>query len=75
MTVSTASAGATGAEIVQAQKEYLLPSLLHMYSEPLTLVEGEGVRVRDAEGREYRICSAASSLLPWATAIRGSSTR
>ena len=53
MTVSTASAGATGAEIVQAQKEYLLPSLLHMYSEPLTLVEGEGVRVRDAEGREY----------------------
>ena len=53
MTVSTASTGATGAEIVQGQKEYLLPSMLHMYSEPLALVEGEGVRVRDAEGREY----------------------
>ena len=53
MTVSTVSAGATSAEIVGGQKEYLLPSLLHLYSEPLALVEGEGVRVRDAEGREY----------------------
>ena len=47
------SAGATSAEIVNGQNEYLLPSLLHMYSEPLALVEGEGVRVRDTEGREY----------------------
>ena len=53
MTVSTVSAGATSAEIVKGQQEYLLPSLLHMYSEPLALVEGEGVRVRDADGREY----------------------
>lgn len=75
MTVSTASAGATGAEIVQAQKEYLLPSLLHMYSEPLTLVEGEGVASGTPKGANTWICSAASSLLPWATAIRGSSTR
>jgi len=49
----TLSAGTTSAEIVQGQQEYLLPSLLHMYSEPLALVEGEGVRVRDADGREY----------------------
>lgn len=27
--------------------------MLHLYSEPLVLVEGEGVRVRDADGREY----------------------
>lgn len=53
MTVSMVDSGATSAEIVNGQNEYLLPSLLHMYSEPLALVEGEGVRVRDAEGREY----------------------
>ncbi len=53
MTAPTLDAGATSAEIVQGQREYLLPSLLHMYAEPLALVEGEGVRVRDADGREY----------------------
>jgi len=47
------AAGATSAEIVQGQREYLLPSMLHMYSEPMALVAGEGVRVCDAEGREY----------------------
>jgi 4-aminobutyrate aminotransferase-like enzyme len=49
----TIAAGATGAEIVQGQCEYLLPSMLHMYSEPLALVEADGVRVRDADGKEY----------------------
>jgi 4-aminobutyrate aminotransferase-like enzyme len=53
MTVPRLDVGATSAEIIQGQREYLLPSLLHMYSEPLALVEGEGVRVRDADGREY----------------------
>jgi len=43
----------TNAEIVQGQREYLLPAMLHMYSEPLALVEGKGVRVRDADGKEY----------------------
>jgi len=43
----------TNADIARAQREYLLPSMLHMYREPLPLVEGKGVRVRDADGREY----------------------
>jgi alanine-glyoxylate transaminase/(R)-3-amino-2-methylpropionate-pyruvate transaminase len=46
-------AGATSAETIRGQREYLLPSMLHMYEEPLVLTEGEGVRVRDPEGREY----------------------
>jgi len=45
--------GATGAEIVRGQRDLLLPSMLHLYEEPLPLVEGQGVRVRDADGREY----------------------
>jgi len=53
MTAPSRAAGATSAEIVRGQREYLLPSMLHMYSEPLSLVEGKGVRVKDAEGREY----------------------
>jgi 4-aminobutyrate aminotransferase-like enzyme len=43
----------SNADIVAGQREYLLPSMLHMYSEPLALAEGKGVRVRDADGREY----------------------
>ncbi|NCG34251.1 MAG: aminotransferase class III-fold pyridoxal phosphate-dependent enzyme [Proteobacteria bacterium] len=53
MTAPSLAAGAASAEIVHGQREYLLPSMLHMYSEPLSLVEGKGVRVKDAEGREY----------------------
>ncbi len=41
------------AEIVRGQQEYLLQAMLHMYDEPLALVEGKGVRVRDADGRDY----------------------
>jgi len=51
--MSTLSASPTNADIVAGQKEYLLPAMLHMYSEPLALVEGKGVRVRDADGKEY----------------------
>lgn len=43
----------TNAEIVAGQREYLLPAMLHLYDAPLPLVEGKGVRVRDADGREY----------------------
>jgi alanine-glyoxylate transaminase/(R)-3-amino-2-methylpropionate-pyruvate transaminase len=39
--------------IVQAQRELLIPAMLHMYSEPLPLVEGKGARVWDADGKEY----------------------
>jgi alanine-glyoxylate transaminase / (R)-3-amino-2-methylpropionate-pyruvate transaminase len=53
MTDSSTPTGVSRNEILEGQNEYLLPSLLHMYAEPLTLVEGDGVRVRDAEGREY----------------------
>jgi len=45
--------GVTSAETIHGQREYLLPSMLHLYKEPLVLVEGEGVRVRDPEGHEY----------------------
>ena len=45
--------GVTSAETIHGQREYLLPSMLHLYKEPLVLVDGEGVRVRDPEGHEY----------------------
>lgn len=51
--MSTHTTGMSNAEIVAGQREYLLPSMLHMYSEPLALAEGKGVRVRDADGKEY----------------------
>ena len=51
--MSTTTAGMSTAEIVAGQREYLLPSMLHMYSEPLALAEGKGVRVKDADGKEY----------------------
>jgi 4-aminobutyrate aminotransferase-like enzyme len=47
------SAHPTSAETVHGQQEFLLPSLLHLYETPLVLAEGDGVRVRDSEGREY----------------------
>lgn len=51
--MSIETAGATSADIIQGQREYLLPAMLHMYSEPVALVEGQGVRVVDADGKEY----------------------
>jgi 4-aminobutyrate aminotransferase-like enzyme len=51
--MSIVSAGATNAEILEGQREYLLPAMLHMYSEPLVLAGGQGVRVVDADGKEY----------------------
>ena len=53
MTAPTLATGPTSAEIIHGQREYLLPSMLHLYSEPLAIAEAEGVRVLDAEGREY----------------------
>lgn len=43
----------TSADIIRGQREYLLPAMLHMYDQPLSLVQGKGVRVRDADGKEY----------------------
>jgi 4-aminobutyrate aminotransferase-like enzyme len=42
-----------GPEVVQGQREYLLPAILHLYKEPLALAEAKGVRVWDADGHEY----------------------
>jgi len=51
--MTSATTHLTSADIVRGQREYLLPAMLHMYAEPLALVEGQGVRVRDADGKEY----------------------
>jgi 4-aminobutyrate aminotransferase-like enzyme len=51
--MSPETATLSNAEIVAGQREYLLPAMLHMYSEPLPLVEGQGARVWDADGNEY----------------------
>jgi 4-aminobutyrate aminotransferase-like enzyme len=34
-------------------KEYLFPSVINYYAEPLVLTDGKGLRVRDADGREF----------------------
>lgn len=53
MTTTTLAKGPTSAETIHGQREFLLPSMLHLYKEPLVLSEGQGVRVRDPEGHEY----------------------
>ena len=53
MTAPTLARGVTSAETIHGQRELLLPSMLHMYKEPLVLAEGEGVRAWDPEGHEY----------------------
>lgn len=53
MTEAVLGGSVSSAETIAGQREYLLPSMLHMYEEPMALAEGEGVRVRDPEGREY----------------------
>ena len=35
------------------QKQFLFPSVMTYYEEPLVLTDGKGRRVRDAEGREF----------------------
>jgi 4-aminobutyrate aminotransferase-like enzyme len=40
-------------EIFQDQKDHLFPCVGHLYSEPVVLVRGEGMKVWDADGREY----------------------
>jgi len=46
-------AGATVADARAAHSEFLFPCVTPYYREPLVLVEASGVRVIDAEGREY----------------------
>ena len=39
--------------ILAGHREFLFPAVRPLYDEPLVLGEGEGVRVRDVDGREY----------------------
>jgi 4-aminobutyrate aminotransferase-like enzyme len=42
-----------GTDIIHGQSEFIFPCVGHLYKEPVVMVEGEGMRVRDADGREY----------------------
>jgi alanine-glyoxylate transaminase/(R)-3-amino-2-methylpropionate-pyruvate transaminase len=53
MTAPTLTQSVTSAETIHGQREFLLPSMLHLYEEPLVLDRGEGVRAWDPEGHEY----------------------
>ncbi len=37
----------------EKHRQYLFPSVINYYEEPLVLTEGKGLRIRDADGREY----------------------
>ena len=41
------------AEVRRKHAEYLLPAVANYYAEPVVLESGAGLRVRDADGREY----------------------
>jgi alanine-glyoxylate transaminase/(R)-3-amino-2-methylpropionate-pyruvate transaminase len=44
----------TQADDVRARhKQYLFPSVINYYEVPIVLTEGKGLRLRDADGREY----------------------
>ena len=49
----TTATASRSQEIWQEQQEYVFPSVGHMYKEPVVLAGGEGMRVRDADGKEY----------------------
>ena len=49
---STATASRSQ-EIWQGQQEYLFPCVGHLYREPVVLARGDGMRVWDADGKEY----------------------
>ena len=40
-------------DVLAGQKEFLFPAVRPLYEQPLVLGEGEGVRVRGVDGREY----------------------
>jgi len=43
----------TSAEVRAKHKQYLFPATANYYQEPVVLAEGQGLRVRDLDGREY----------------------
>ncbi|MEE8147072.1 MAG: aspartate aminotransferase family protein [Longimicrobiales bacterium] len=40
-------------EVLAGQADFIFPCVKPLYDEPIVLESGEGVRVRDADGREY----------------------
>jgi 4-aminobutyrate aminotransferase len=50
---TTADTAGNSTEIFQGQKDFLFPCVGHLYKEPVVLVRGEGMKVWDADGREY----------------------
>lgn len=42
-----------GQKIFQAQQDYLFPCVGHLYQDPVVMVKGKGMKVWDADGREY----------------------
>ncbi len=53
MEASAADTIERSSEVLAGQREFVFPAVKPLYDEPLVLVEGEGVRVRDADGHEY----------------------
>lgn len=49
----SADAEVSAADLVATHRDHLFPWVKPYYEEPLALAEGDGVRVRDVEGREY----------------------
>ncbi len=49
----TASASSASQAAIEKQRKYLLPATTTYYKEPLVLESGSGLRLRDADGKEY----------------------
>ncbi len=49
----TPAGATTSAEVRAKHKQYLFPACTNYYDEPVVLSEGQGMRVRDLDGREY----------------------
>ncbi len=52
-TIDVDATGTRAAELTAAHRKYLFPWVRPYYAEPIALAEGEGVWVRDVDGREY----------------------
>ena len=49
----TAPASSRSREVLASQADLIFPCVKPLYDEPLVLESGDGVRVRDVDGREY----------------------
>src|SRR5262245_60087963 len=53
MNPTTAAPPTASEEVMQEHREHLFPVVTPYYKNPVVLEEGDGVWVRDADGREY----------------------